>query len=145
MKRVSTYFAKNGEVTPSWQLIDATGETLGRLASRIVLKLSGKEKPTYTPNAMTGDFVVVVNAGKIKVTGRKPEQKTYYHHTLYVGNLKEYNMGNMLKTRPDRVIMLAVKGMLPPTKAGREMLKRLKVYAGPEHQHQAQLAATSNK
>jgi large subunit ribosomal protein L13 len=145
MKRVSTYFAKNGEVTPSWQLIDATGQTLGRLASRIVLKLSGKEKVTYTPNAMTGDFVVVVNAGKVKVTGRKPDQKTYYHHTLYVGNLKEYNMGDLLKTNPDRVIKLAVQGMLPSTKAGREMLKRLKVYAGPEHEHQAQLAATSKK
>jgi large subunit ribosomal protein L13 len=145
MKRVSTYFAKNGEVTPSWQLIDATGQTLGRLASRIVLKLSGKEKVTYTPNAMTGDFVVVINAGKVKVTGRKPDQKTYYHHTLYVGNLKEYNMGDLLKTNPDRVIKLAVKGMLPSTKAGREMLKRLKVYAGPEHEHQAQLAATSKK
>ena len=145
MKRPSTYFAKAGEITPSWQLIDATGQTLGRLASRIVLKLSGKEKVTYTPNAMTGDFVVVVNASNIKVTGKKPEQKSYYHHTLYVGHLKEYNMGDLLKTRPDRVIKLAVKGMLPPTKTGREMLKRLKVYAGSEHQHQAQLPATSNK
>ena len=141
MKRQKTYMAKTGEVDARWHLIDATGQTLGRLASRISLTLQGKDKPTYTAHILTGDFVVVVNAVKINVTGRKLTQKAYYRHSGYTGNLKSIVLRDMLKDHPERVVQLAVKGMLPVTKRGREMLRRLKIYANGDHPHQAQLTA----
>ncbi len=143
MKRTSTYFAKPGEVAENWRVLDATGQTLGRLARDIAVFLLGKNKPTYTPNTLTGDFVVVVNAGKVRVTGNKPTQKYYYRHSGYVGNLRAFRLREMLETRPERVIELAVKGMLPRNHLGRQMLRRLKVYSGPEHPHQAQVVGAS--
>ena len=139
MKRTSTYFAKPGEVAESWQVVDATGQILGRLARNIAVSLQGKDKATYTPHTLTGDFVVVLNASKIRVTGRKTTQKFYYRHSGYVGNLKTIRLREMLESRPERVIELAVKGMLPRNHMGRQMLRRLKVYAGGEHPHQAQV------
>ena len=141
MKRTSTYFPKPGEVPAKWRVIDATGQTLGRMARDISVALQGKDKPTYTPHTPTGDFVVVLNASRIRVTGRKLEQKTYYRHSGYVGNLKTFKLRDMLERRPERVITLAVKGMLPRNHQGRQMLRRLKVYAGAEHPHQAQTTA----
>ena len=141
MKRTSTYFPKPGEVPAKWRVIDATGQTLGRMARDIAVALQGKDKPTYTPHTATGDFVVVLNASRIRVTGRKLLQKTYYRHSGYVGNLKTFILRDMLERRPERVITLAVKGMLPRNHKGRQMLRRLKVYAGAEHPHQAQAAA----
>ena len=140
MKRTSTYFAKPGEVPAGWRVIDVSGMVLGRVAKDIAVALQGKDKPTYTPHSLTGDFVVVVNASRIRVTGRKLEQKTYYRHSGYVGNLKTFVLQDMLKRNPERVIQLAVKGMLPKNNLGRQMLSRLKVYAGEEHPHQAQVA-----
>ena len=141
MKRISTYFPKPGEVPAKWRVVDATGRTLGRLARDIAVALQGKDKPAYTPHTLVGDFVVVLNATKIRVTGRKLLQKLYYRHSGYVGNLKTFQLRDMLETHPERVIALAVKGMLPRNHQGRQMLRRLKVYAGAEHPHQAQLAA----
>ena len=141
MKRTSTYFPKPGEVPAKWRVIDATGQTLGRMARDIAVALQGKDKPTYTPHTATGDFVVVLNASRIRVTGRKLLQKTYYRHSGYVGNLKTFILRDMLERRPERVITLAVKGMLPRNHQGRQMLRRLKVYAGAEHPHQAQTTA----
>ena len=132
--------AKGSEVEPEWHLIDATGQTLGRLASRISRTLQGKDKPIYTPHVLTGDCVVVVNASKVRITGRKVMQKTYYRHSGYVGNLKSILLRDMLKTHPEQVLQLAVTGMLPKTKRGRDMAKRLRVYGGETHPHQAQLA-----
>ena len=123
-------------------MIDATGQILGRLASRISRTLQGKDKAIYTPHILTGDYVVVVNASKISVTGRKLAQKNYYRHSGYIGNLKTFVLQDMLDTHPDRVIQLAVQGMLPRTKRGRDMLKRLKVYGGESHPHQGQVAKT---
>ena len=140
MKRTSTYFPKTGEVPAKWRIIDATGLTLGRMARDISVALQGKDKPTYAPNTLTGDFVLVVNAEKIRVTGQKMEQKKYYRHSGYVGNLKTFTLRRLLERTPARVIELAVKGMLPRNHMGRQMLRRLKVYAGPEHPHQAQVA-----
>ncbi len=140
MKRASTYFPKPGEVEGNWTVVDATGQTLGRLARNIALSLLGKDKPTYTPHTLTGDFVVVVNASKVRTTGRKTTQKYYYRHSGYVGNLKSIRLREMLEKRPERVIELAVKGMLPRNHMGRQMFRRLKVYAGPNHPHQAQVA-----
>ena len=141
-KRVKTYMAKESETNPQWQLIDASGQTLGRLATRISRTLQGKDKPTYTPHMLTGDFVVVVNASKIHVTGRKLTQKTYYRHSGYVGNLKTFVLRDVLESHPERVLQLAVRGMLPHTKRGRDMFKRMKVYRGESHPHQAQLPTT---
>jgi large subunit ribosomal protein L13 len=118
--------------------VDATGQTLGRLATRISRTLQGKDKPIYTPHMLTGDYVIVVNASKVRVTGRKTTQKTYYKHSGYVGNLKTYLLKDMLETHPERVIQLAVKGMLPKTNRGREMLGRLRVYKSDSHPHEAQ-------
>ena len=140
MKRTSTYFAKPGEVAENWRVVDATGQTLGRLARDIAVSLLGKDKPTYTPHTLTGDFVVVLNAAKVRVTGRKATQKMYYRHSGYVGNLKSTQLRDMLETRPERVLELAVKGMLPRNHQGRQMLRRLKVYAGQEHPHEAQVS-----
>ena len=140
MKRTGTYFPKPGEVAENWQVVDATGQTLGRLARNIAVSLQGKDKPSYTPHTMTGDFVVVVNAARVRATGRKATQKYYYRHSGYVGNLKSMRLREMLETRPERAIELAVKGMLPRNHMGRQMLRRLKVYPGPRHPHEAQAA-----
>ncbi len=140
MKRTSTYFPKPGEVTANWKVVDATGQTLGRLARDIAVWLQGKDKPSYTPHTATGDFVVVVNASRVRTTGRKTTQKIYYRHSGYVGNLKSIRLREMLENRPERVIELAVKGMLPRNHQGRQMLRRLKVYAGPTHPHDSQIA-----
>ena len=145
MKRTSTYFPKTGQVPQDWRLIDATGKSLGRLARDVAVALQGKDKPTYTPHVMTGDHVVVVNMDKVRITGDKLLQKTYYRHSGYVGNLKSFILRDMLEDHPDRVLQLAVKGMLPRNKMGREMLKRLKVYAGDTHPHQAQVGQLSEQ
>ena len=138
MKRTSTYFPKPGGVPAEWRVIDVTGQVLGRAARNIAVALQGKDKPSYTPHTLTGDFVVVLNASQVRVTGRKLLQKTYYRHSGYVGNLKSFQLRDVLASHPERVITLAVKGMLPRNHQGRQMLKRLKVYAGAEHPHQAQ-------
>ena len=138
MKRTSTYFPKPTETEENWKVMDATGQTLGRLARDIAVSLQGKDKASYTPHVLTGDFVVVVNAARLRVTGKKPVQKLYYRHSGYIGNLKTTRLRDLLETRPDRVLELAVKGMLPRNHQGRQMLRRLKVYAGPDHPHQAQ-------
>ena len=145
MKRNSTYFAKPGEVPANWRVIDVEGRILGRVARDISMFLQGKDKPTYTPHTLTGDFVVVLNAAKIRVTGRKPEQKMYYRHSGYVGNLKTISLQRMMETHPERVIQLAVKGMLPKNNLGRQMLTRLKIYAGDQHPHEAQVRAAGNQ
>ena len=145
MKRTSTYFPKPGETADAWQVIDATGKTLGRMARDISMALQGKDRPTYTPHVNTGSHVVVINAGKVRVTGRKLLQKTYYKHTGYIGHLRTYLLRDMLETRPERVIQLAVKGMLPRNTMGREMLKRLKVYPGDSHPHDAQVKAAAKQ
>ena len=145
MKRTSTYFPKPGELPQHWRLIDATGHSLGRLARDVAVALQGKDRPTYTPHVVTGDHVVVVNMDKIRITGHKLIQKTYYRHSGYVGNLKSFILRDVLETHPDRVLQLAVKGMLPRNKLGREMLKRLKVYAGENHPHEAQVAQLSGR
>ena len=142
MKRDKTYVAKPSDINANWQVIDATGQTLGRLASRISRTLQGKDKPIYTPHILCGDYVVVVNASKVRVTGRKLTQKTYYRHSGYVGNLKTFALRDVLETHPERVMELAVRGMLPNNKLGRYMLKRLKVYSGDHHPHQAQVAGS---
>ena len=139
MKRTSTYFPKTGEVPESWRVIDATGRPLGRLARDIAVALLGKDKPTYTPHVITGDRVVVLNATRVMTTGKKQLQKTYYRHSGYVGNLKTITLRTMQEKHPERVIELAVKGMLPRNHQGRQMLRRLKVYAGDSHPHQAQV------
>ncbi len=133
-----TVSTKPAEVKRDWFVIDADGKTLGRLASEVALRLRGKHKPTYTPHVDTGDYIVIVNAEKIHVTGNKLKNKIYYRHTGYIGNLKEMSLGKMLDHKPERVLELAVKGMLPKGPLGRDMYKKLKVYAGPEHNHHAQ-------
>lgn len=135
---MKTYYAKPSEVQREWLLVDATGMTLGRLASEVAQILRGKNKPTYTPHVDTGDYVIIVNADKIKVTGTKASSKVYYHHTGYVGHLKSETFTEAMEKHPTRVIEHAVKGMLPKGTLGRQMFGKLKVYAGPEHPHQAQ-------
>jgi large subunit ribosomal protein L13 len=125
-------------------VIDATGQSLGRLARDIAVALQGKDKPTYTPHVITGDHVVVTNAEKVRITGRKLLQKTYYRHSGYVGNMKTFILRDMLEDHPARVIQLAVKGMLPRNKRGRQMLGRLKVYSGESHPHQAQVGTPTS-
>ena len=134
----STYYAKPGDVQREWLLVDATDMTLGRLASEVAQILRGKNKPIYTPHIDTGDFVIIVNCDKIKVTGAKAADKTYYRHTGYLGGLKSETFTEAMEKHPERVIEHAVKGMLPKGTLGRQMFKKLKVYAGPEHPHQAQ-------
>ena len=133
-----TESAKPAEVRREWYLVDADGKTLGRLASELARRLRGKHKPSYTPHVDTGDYIVVVNAKNVKVTGRKLSDKMYYRHTGYIGNLKSANLEEMLESSPERVIEQAVKGMLPRNPLGRKMLAKLKVFPGPEHVHQAQ-------
>ncbi|BCU05507.1 50S ribosomal protein L13 [Allochromatium tepidum] len=134
----TTVSAKPAEVRRAWYLVDAEGKTLGRLASELARRLRGKHKPQYTPHVDTGDYMVVVNAEKIRVTGNKLQDKMYYRHTGYVGNLKSTNLEKLLQTAPERAIQIAVKGMLPRGPLGRAMFKKLRVYAGPNHEHQAQ-------
>jgi large subunit ribosomal protein L13 len=135
---LKTYYAKPGEVEREWLLVDATDIPLGRLASEVASILRGKRKPQYTPNVDTGDFVVVVNASKVKLTGNKLADKKKYRHSGYPGGLKETAISEMLAKRPERVVEGAVKGMLPKNTLGRAMGKKLKVYGGPDHPHQAQ-------
>lgn len=135
---MKTYVTKPGSVEREWLVVDAEGQTLGRLASRIAAILRGKHKPEFSPAVDVGDFVVVVNAEKIRVTGRKMQQKMYYRHSGYPGGLREMTLADQLERHPTRVIKLAVRGMLPRNRLGRKMLKKLKVYAGPDHPHQAQ-------
>lgn len=134
----TTVSAKPAEVRRAWYLVDADGKTLGRLASELARRLRGKHKPQYTPHVDTGDYLVVVNAEKIRVTGNKLQDKMYYRHTGYVGHLKSMNLTKLLSSKPERAIELAVKGMLPRGPLGRAMYRKLHVYAGPEHRHQAQ-------
>ncbi|MCH2540372.1 MAG: 50S ribosomal protein L13 [Anaerolineales bacterium] len=133
-----TYITKLSDINREWLVVDATGQTLGRLATRIATILSGKHKANYTPNLDMGDFVIVVNGAKISVTGNRLDAKLYRRHTGYPGGLKEITLRRMLETHPERVIQLAVKGMLPKNKLGRQMLKKLKVYTDSEHPHGAQ-------
>jgi large subunit ribosomal protein L13 len=135
---IRTYSAKAGELQPRWYVVDAEGKILGRLATEIARVLRGKHKPTFTPHLNCGDFVVVVNAEKIQVTGKRLDQKVYYRHTQYPGGLREETLRRTLERHPERVIQQAVKGMLPHNRLGDDMLHRLKVYAGPAHPHRAQ-------
>lgn len=135
---MSTYMAKPEEVERQWYVVDATGKTLGRLATRIAEILRGKHKTTFTPHVDTGDFVIVINAEKIHLTGNKWEQKKYYHHSGYPGGIKETTYEKLVEKKPEFIIEKAVKGMIPHNKLGRQIIKKLKVYAGPEHPHQAQ-------
>ena len=135
---MKTYSAKPGDIERSWYVVDADGQTLGRMASQIATILRGKHKPIFTPHMDCGDYVVVVNAEKIHVTGNRLDNKMYYRHSGYPGGLKTTSLRVMLQTKPERVIEEAVRRMLPKNNLGRHMLKKLRVYAGPEHQHQAQ-------
>ena len=135
---MKSYMASTANVERKWYVVDAADQTLGRLTSEIAKVLRGKHKPTYTPHIDTGDYVIVINAEKIKVTGKKLDQKIYYHHSDYVGGMKETTLKEMLAKKPENVITLAVKGMLPKGPLGRSMLKKLHVYAGPDHDHAAQ-------
>jgi large subunit ribosomal protein L13 len=135
---VKTYITKPGSVERVWYVVDAEGQTLGRLASRIAAILRGKHKPQFSPAVDVGDYVIVVNAEKVRVTGRKLQQKRYYRHSGYPGGLSEITLADQLARHPTRVITAAVRGMLPRNRLGRKMLKKLKAYAGPEHPHQAQ-------
>ena len=133
-----TYYPKEEEITQEWVLVDANGQTLGRLATQIAGFLLGKHKPNFTPGVETGDYVVVVNAERIRVTGNKLTEKVYYHHSNYPGGLKAISLKDQIQKHPDRVIRRAVWGMLPHNRRGRQVLKNLKIYAGPDHPHEAQ-------
>ncbi len=135
---MKSFMANPSQVERKWYVVDAEGKTLGRMASEIANVLRGKNKPIYTPHADTGDYVIVVNAEKVKTTGKKDDQKIYYHHSEYVGGMKETTLKEMKEKKPEFVITHAVKGMLPKGPLGREMLTKLHVYAGPEHNHAAQ-------
>ncbi len=135
---MKTFTATPATIKREWCVIDATDKTLGRLATEVARRLRGKHKPEFTPNMDTGDYMIVVNAEKVRVTGNKRADKMYYRHTGYIGNLKSINLGKLLDTHPERVIQNAVKGMLPKNPLGRAMFRKLHVYAGPEHPHAAQ-------
>ena len=135
---MKTYMANPDKIERKWYVVDAEGQTLGRLAAEVAKVLRGKNKPVFTPHIDTGDNVIVINAEKIKVTGKKLDQKVYYHHSDYVGGMKETTLREMMAKKPEQVIELAVKGMLPKGPLGRTMIKKLHVYAGAEHAHQAQ-------
>ncbi len=135
---MKTFAANNQNVTRDWFVVDATGKPLGRLASEIARRLRGKHKPEYTPHVDTGDYIVVINADKVHVTGNKMQDKMYYSHSGYIGNMKSISLEKLMAKHPERAINNAVKGMMPRTSLGRAMLKKLKVYAGNEHQHEAQ-------
>jgi large subunit ribosomal protein L13 len=138
MVKMKTFTATPSTIKREWCVVDATDKTLGRLATELAHRLRGKHKPEFTPNMDTGDHMVVINAEKIKVTGKKLDDKMYHRYTGYIGNLKSINLGKLLDTHPERVIQYAVKGMLPKNPLGRAMYRKLHVYAGPEHPHQAQ-------
>ena len=135
---MKTFSLKNTEVSRDWVIFDASDKILGRFATKIADKLRGKDKPTFTPHVDGGDFVVVINADKVKVTGNKAEQKKYYKHSLYPGGLKEKSYKEVLESTPERIIENAVKGMLPKNKLGKSIIKKLKVYSGSEHPHESQ-------
>ena len=135
---MKTFMASPATIDRKWYVVDAAGMTLGRLASEVAAVLRGKNKPIFTPHIDTGDYVIVVNADKIKVTGKKLDQKIYYHHSDYVGGMKETTLREKLAKRPEQVVEMAVKGMLPKGPLGRQMFTKLFVYAGPDHKHAAQ-------
>lgn len=135
---MKTFSAKREDVKRDWFVVDASGKTLGRLSTEIARRLRGKHKPEYTPHVDTGDYVIVVNAQKIRVTGNKRKDKIYYRHTGYIGNMKAVSLEKLIEEKPERVLEYAVKGMLPRNPLGRQMYSKLKVFAGPEHPHQAQ-------
>ena len=139
---MTTVSAKKEDVVHDWYLVDAKGKTLGRLSTEIARRLRGKHKPIYTPHVDTGDYIVVINASGIKVTGNKMKDKIYYKHTGYIGNLKSMNLETMMNKSPERVRTRSVRGMLPKTKLGNVMIKKLKVFAGPEHDHGSQQPQT---
>ena len=139
-----TYSAKNSDNTGKWWLVDAEGAVLGRLASSIASRLRGKHNPLYTPHVDTGDWVIVINAERVVLTGRKLENKTYYRHSGYIGSLKSITAGKLLEKRPEDLIRFAVKGMLPKNRLGRKLFKKLKVYVGSQHPHAAQLPEVLN-
>jgi len=139
---MKSYMQKTAEVQRDWYVVDATDQTLGRLATQIATLLRGKHKPTFTPHVDGGDFVVVVNAEKVRVTGRKDQQKMYYRHSGYPGGFKRITYQRMMASHPDRIIRFAVKGMIPKTRLGLQLMRKLKVYAGPTHPHIAQQPKT---
>lgn len=141
---MKTYTPKASDIKHDWQVIDASGQTLGRLATRVAQVLMGKQKAMYSPHVDCGDYVVVINAARISVTGHKLKQKMYYRYTGYPGGLKQVPLGDMLAKHPDRVIQHAVKGMLPHNRLGQAMIKKLKVYAGESHPHEAQVKRENN-
>ncbi len=135
---MKTFSAKLSDIERNWYVVDANGKVLGRLATAISMILRGKNKPIFTPHMDTGDFVIVINAEKVKLTGNKLNDKKYYSHTGYPGGLKETTAGKLLNEKPERVLISAVRGMLPKNRLGRQLIKKLKIYAGPEHPHTAQ-------
>ncbi len=135
---MKTYVAKEQEISKKWYLVDAKDRVLGRLATQIAMRLRGKHKPIFTPHADTGDFIVVINANKVMLTGRKWDKKIYYRHTGYIGGLKEITAKKLLEKKPEDILRFAVRGMLPKNSLGRRQLKKLKIYSGSEHPHQAQ-------
>jgi len=135
---MTTFSAKPAEVKRDWYVVDADGKTLGRLSTELARRLRGKHKAEYTPHVDTGDYIIVINAEKVRVTGNKEQDKIYYRHTGYIGNMKSVSLGKLRQTHPERIIETAVKGMLPKNPLGRAMFKKLKVYKGGEHDHQAQ-------
>ncbi len=141
---MKTYSAREADITRRWLVVDAEGKTLGRLAAQVASVLKGKHKPIYTPHMDTGDHVIVINAEKVRLTGTKPEKKTYFHHTLYPGGATVTRLSDLLSKHPERVIMKAVKGMMPKNRLGNAMIRKLKVYAGPEHPHSAQMPEVWN-
>lgn len=139
LKQMKTYMAKKEEVVPRWYMVDAEGKILGRLATKVATILMGKHRPTYTPHVDTGDFVIVINADKVRVTGKKLDQKVYQRYSGYPGGLKQTSLRKVMAQKPTDVFSKAVKRMLPKSKLGRKMLAKLKVYAGPDHPHEAQV------
>ena len=134
----TTYTAKSNEIERKWYIIDASGKPLGRVAAEAAKLLRGKHKPTFTPNVDTGDHVIILNCKDVILTGKKLDQKVYRHHTGYIGNMKETTARNMLQNKPERAMMLAIKGMLPKNRLGRQMITKLRIYEGSEHENQAQ-------
>ena len=134
----TTYMAKNNEVESKWYIIDASQKPLGRVAAEAAKLLRGKHKPTFTPNQDTGDHVIILNVQNVVLTGRKLDQKVYRHHTGYIGNMKEISARNMLENNPEKAMMLAIKGMLPKNRLGRQMINKVRIYSGSEHENQAQ-------
>lgn len=142
---MKTYTLREKELDKRWRVVDAEGQSLGRLATYVATALRGKDKPTFTPHMDMGDFVIVINAAKVKLTGQKVSQKLYRRHTGYLGGLKEVRLDEQLRTHPDRVIRAAVWGMIPKGRLGRAQIKHLKIYAGPDHPHEAQVRAGEGK